>query len=128
MLNSMFYFAEAFNISNSGLLALLQGFVGLCLAIPALVAGYLAFKSWTGLYRKIYFLTLMGLLLNLTIFGLLSGVGTRFTKDNVIDTISWIYWAMVTVMLLSSLFMLISSILLLVEWFKNRKTIRSRRT
>ena len=124
----MMYFAEAINFSNSESLALLQGFAGLCLAIPALIAGYLALKSRTDVYRKIYFFALIGFLLNLTIFGLLSGVGTRFTKDNVIDTISWIYWAMVTVMLLSSLFMLISSILLLVEWFKNRKTIRSRRT
>lgn len=123
----MFYFAEAFNISNSGLLALLQGFVGLCLAIPALVAGYLAFKSRTGIYRKIYFLTLSGFLLNLTIFGLLSGVGTRVTKVNVIDTSTWIYWVMLTVLCVSSLGVLISLLLLVVERIKVRKTTGSRK-
>lgn len=123
----MIYVAQAIDFSNSESLALLQGFIGLCLAAPALLAGYLVSKSKTVAYRKLYFLALSIFLLNLTTFGLLSGVGTRFTGNNLIDTSSWIFWTMLIVLAVSSLGILTSLFILVVEWFKNRKSISSRK-
>ncbi len=124
----MIYVAEAIRISNSESLALIQGFIGFCLTVPAFLAGYFAFKSRTAAYRRLYLVSLSMFLLNITVFGLLSGVGTRFTDGNLIDASSWIFWTMLVVLLASALGVLASLLLLAVEQFRNRKSIRSRKT
>jgi len=127
MIMLMTYFAQALEFSNSTVLAVCLIIAGVCLLIPVLIGGFLAVKSSHTIFRKIYWYSLAVFLINLATFGIFSGVGRRFTGDNIIDLHTTVYILMLLLLVTSGLGILISCILFTIERVKNRTSRRQRK-